>query len=162
MLEVPVYVITGFLESGKTTFIKEVLDSPDFADGEKTLVLLCEEGEEEYDEAQLSRHNIYIEQIDSEEDLAPEKLDILCKSNDGFVISEKDLELRGPGDLMGTRQSGDGGATVLFSGNSKLLEEVSSAVKMLRKDPAQKDTLMLLNQYALSYFTDSGHMIALN
>ena len=63
---------------------------------------------------------------------------------------------------MGTRQSGDGGATVLFSGNSKLLEEVSSAVKMLRKDPAQKDTLMLLNQYALSYFTDSGHMIALN
>ncbi len=91
-----------------------------------------------------------------------EKLDILCKSNDGFVISEKDLELRGPGDLMGTRQSGDGGATVLFSGNSKLLEEVTSAVKMLRKDPAQKDMLMLLNQYALSYFTDSGHMIALN
>ena len=44
MLEVPVYVITGFLESGKTTFIREVLDSPDFADGEKTLVLLCEEG----------------------------------------------------------------------------------------------------------------------
>ena len=77
MLEVPVYVITGFLESGKTTFIREVLDSPDFADGEKTLVLLCEEGEEEYDEKQLSRHNIYIEQIDSEEDLAPEKLALL-------------------------------------------------------------------------------------
>ena len=45
MLEVPVYVITGFLESGKTTFIREVLASPDFADGEKTLLLLCEEGE---------------------------------------------------------------------------------------------------------------------
>ena len=77
MLEVPVYVITGFLESGKTTFIKEVLDSPDFADGEKTLLLLCEEGEEEYDEKQLSRHNIYIERIESEEDLAPEKQEIL-------------------------------------------------------------------------------------
>ena len=91
-----------------------------------------------------------------------EKLDILCKSNDGFVISEKDLELRGPGDLMGTRQSGDGETAFLLSGNSKLLEEVSSAVKKLRNDPAQKDTLMLLNQYAASYFTDSGHMIALN
>ena len=71
MLEVPVYVITGFLESGKTSFIRDVLQSPDFADGEKTLVLLCEEGEEEYDEHQLSRHNIYVERIGQEEDLAP-------------------------------------------------------------------------------------------
>ncbi len=81
MLEVPVYVITGFLESGKTTFIREVLDSPDFADGEKTLVLLCEEGEEEYDEAQLARHNIYVVPIESEEDLSPEKLDVLHKKH---------------------------------------------------------------------------------
>ncbi len=81
MLEVPVYVITGFLESGKTTFIREVLESPDFADGEKTLVLLCEEGEEEYDEAQLSRHNIYIERIGKEEDLEPQMLDVLHKKH---------------------------------------------------------------------------------
>ncbi len=81
MLEVPVYVITGFLESGKTTFIREVLESPDFADGEKTLVLLCEEGEEEYDEKQLNRHNIYIEQIDEEGDLAPEKLEVLHRKH---------------------------------------------------------------------------------
>ena len=66
MLEVPVYVITGFLESGKTSFIRDVLQSPDFADGEKTLVLLSEEGEEEYDEHQLSRHNIYVERIGQE------------------------------------------------------------------------------------------------
>lgn len=91
-----------------------------------------------------------------------EKLDILCKSNDGFIISEKDLELRGPGDLMGTRQSGDGGTSVLFSANSKMLEEVSSALKILRNDPAQKDTLQILNQYAADYFADNGHMIALN
>ena len=79
MLEVPVYVITGFLESGKTSFIRDVLQSPDFADGEKTLVLLCEEGEEEYDEHQLSRHNIYVERIGQEEDLAPSKLELLQK-----------------------------------------------------------------------------------
>ncbi len=79
MLEVPVYVITGFLESGKTSFIRDVLSSPDFADGEKTLVLLCEEGEEEYNEGELSRHNIYIEHVEKEEDLQPAKLDILQK-----------------------------------------------------------------------------------
>lgn len=69
MLEVPVYMITGFLESGKTTFIQEVLASPDFADGEKTLLLLCEEGEVEYDEKEYSRHNIEIMTVENEEDL---------------------------------------------------------------------------------------------
>ena len=81
MLEVPVYVITGFLESGKTTFIREVLSSPDFADGEKTLLLLCEEGEEEYDEADYLRHNIEIETIGNEEDLNPDYLDTLQKKH---------------------------------------------------------------------------------
>ena len=75
MLEVPVYLITGFLESGKTTFIREVLSSPDFADGVKTLLVLCEEGIEEYDEKDYARHNIDIISIEKEEDLTPEFLD---------------------------------------------------------------------------------------
>lgn len=79
MLEVPVYLITGFLESGKTSFIKDVLASPDFADGEKTLLLLCEEGEEEYDEKEYSRHNIEISTVEHEEDLTLEYLESLQK-----------------------------------------------------------------------------------
>lgn len=97
MLEVPVYVITGFLESGKTTFIKEVLTSPDFADGEKTLLLLCEEGEEEYDERELNRHNIYLEQIDEEKDLAPENLELLQKKHKPKRVF---VELNGTWDSM--------------------------------------------------------------
>ena len=67
MLEVPVYVITGFLEGGKTTFIREVLASPDFADGEKTILICCEEGEEEYDVKEMNRHNIEIETVEEEQ-----------------------------------------------------------------------------------------------
>ena len=37
---------------------------------------------------------------------AHQRLDIMCKSTDGFEIAEKDLEIRGPGELIGTRQSG--------------------------------------------------------
>ena len=37
---------------------------------------------------------------------AKQRIDIMCSTNDGFVIAEKDLELRGPGDIEGTRQSG--------------------------------------------------------
>ena len=75
MLEVPVYLITGVLESGKTNFIKDVLSSPDFADGSRTLLLLCEEGIEEYDEKELNRHNIEIITVDQEEDLNPRFLE---------------------------------------------------------------------------------------
>ena len=47
-MEIPVYLFTGFLESGKTTFIQETLEDSGFNMGERTLLLLCEEGEEEY------------------------------------------------------------------------------------------------------------------
>ena len=52
-MEVPVYLVNGFLESGKTLFIDDALKSEDFADGDKTLLIACEEGMEEYDEKQL-------------------------------------------------------------------------------------------------------------
>ena len=47
--ETPVYLFLGFLESGKTKFIQETLEDPRFMTGEKTLLLVCEEGEEEYE-----------------------------------------------------------------------------------------------------------------
>ena len=80
MLEVPVYLITGFLESGKTSFIRDVLSSPDFADGQKTLLIQCEEGEEEYDEKEFSRHNIEILLVENEADLTPAFLERCHKS----------------------------------------------------------------------------------
>ncbi|MGN1398937.1 MAG: GTP-binding protein [Erysipelotrichaceae bacterium] len=48
--EIPVYVFTGFLESGKSTFIIENLKNPGFSSGERTLVLICEDGEVQYDD----------------------------------------------------------------------------------------------------------------
>ena len=42
----PVFLFTGFLDSGKTTFIQSMLEDPGFNEGQRTLVLLCEEGEE--------------------------------------------------------------------------------------------------------------------
>ena len=47
--ETPVYLFLGFLESGKTKFIQETLEDPRFSSGEKTLLLVTEEGDEEYE-----------------------------------------------------------------------------------------------------------------
>ncbi len=52
--ETPVYLFLGFLESGKTKFIQETLGDPRFSSGEKTLLLVTEEGEEEYDESRFA------------------------------------------------------------------------------------------------------------
>lgn len=64
----PVYIINGFLESGKTEFITYTLDQPYFQIKGKTLLLVCEEGEVEYEEALLKRSRTEIEVIDEEAD----------------------------------------------------------------------------------------------
>lgn len=68
---IPVYVFTGFLESGKTQFIKEIIADPDFTENERTALLLCEEGIEEYDEREMMRYGTAIVPIESPERLTP-------------------------------------------------------------------------------------------
>ena len=72
--EIPVYLFTGFLDSGKTSFIQETLEDPSFDEGKKTLVLVCEEGEREYDSTKYPSRNYYIETVEDEEDLNPRYL----------------------------------------------------------------------------------------
>ncbi len=72
--EMPVYVFTGFLEAGKTSFIQQTLEDQRFHNGERTLVLLCEEGEEELDLTKPGLSNIFIETIENESDLTPKVL----------------------------------------------------------------------------------------
>lgn len=73
-MKVPLYVITGFLESGKTSFIKEMLEDPNFTENEKSLLLVCEEGEEEYDPAMLEKYHTVMVSISNEEELTSELL----------------------------------------------------------------------------------------
>lgn len=70
--EIPVYLFTGFLDSGKTTFIQETLEEPDFNGGEKTLVVLCEEGEIELEPARFACDDVNIVTVEDEEELNPE------------------------------------------------------------------------------------------
>ena len=70
----PVYIINGFLESGKTEFIVYTLAQPYFQLKGKTLLVLCEEGEIEYDEKLLKDSNTVLELIEEEEDFTPSAL----------------------------------------------------------------------------------------
>ena len=72
--EVMVYLMTGFLDSGKSQFLKFTLEQDYFQIDGTTLLLLCEEGEEEYDPEKLKQYDVVIETIDSQEELTEEFL----------------------------------------------------------------------------------------
>ena len=74
-----VYMITGFLESGKSEFITYTLEQPYFKIKGKTLLVLCEEGEIEYSEELLKASNTVVEVIEDEADFCPEHLSELDK-----------------------------------------------------------------------------------
>jgi len=66
-----------------------------------------------------------------------ERMNVITKSNDGFVISEKDLELRGSGEFFGTKQHGIPEFKIanLFTDIDMLKEVQGLAIKILQKDP---------------------------
>ncbi len=76
-VEVPVYLFLGFLDAGKTRFIQETLEDRRFNAGERTLVLVCEEGEEELVPSRFSGKNVYQHVIDDASELSPEFLEKL-------------------------------------------------------------------------------------
>ncbi len=80
-LQIPMYVFAGFLEAGKTKAIQETMEDPRFNDGERTLILLCEEGIEEYDISRFPGKNVFIENVENEEDLTPDFLKKLYKKH---------------------------------------------------------------------------------
>lgn len=75
--DLPVYLFTGFLEAGKTKFIQETLEDERFHKGERTLLLLCEEGEEVYEPDKFCAGNVFVRNIDEESDLTVEHLKAL-------------------------------------------------------------------------------------
>ena len=66
MQQIPVYAFTGFLDSGKTKFIQETLEDERFNAGERTLLLIFEEGEAEYDISTYPHKNVYLEVLDQQ------------------------------------------------------------------------------------------------
>ena len=87
--EIPVYLFVGFLESGKTKFIQETFEDPNFDSGDKTLLLVCEEGEEEYNEKKFAFPGVTLYNLEDKAELNPQNLAKLGKEADaGRVVIE--------------------------------------------------------------------------
>lgn len=92
--EIPVYLFTGFLEAGKTKFIQETFEDPRFNNGENTLLLVCEEGVEEYDPSRFKGDmgSFHAVNIDLPEELTA---DHLSKLQDKYDIDRVVVEYNG-------------------------------------------------------------------
>ena len=89
---IPVYLFTGFLEGGKTHIIQESMSDERFNTGEKTLIIMCEEGIEELDVSLFSGRNVYLASIEDEDELSEERL-IECMG--GHKIDRVIIEYNG-------------------------------------------------------------------
>lgn len=97
-MPIPVYAFTGFLDAGKTKFIQETLEDERFNDGTRTLLLVMEEGETEYDPSTYPHKCVYLETIEDLDALTSDDLEILlAKHHAKRVVAE----------LNGMRLAGD-------------------------------------------------------
>lgn len=77
MEEIPIYLFTGFMDSGKTTLIKETLLENGFAEQGKSLIICCEDGDIAYDEEELAKVNTNLVMVEKEEDFTGDHLNKL-------------------------------------------------------------------------------------
>lgn len=86
MAEVPIYLFTGFLESGKTKFIQETLEDNRFNQGQNVLLLVCEDGEEEYDFSKFPNDHVFKEEFEDSDQITQEYLLSLEKRYNPDVV----------------------------------------------------------------------------
>lgn len=80
--KIPVFLINGFLEAGKTQFLQFTMSQEYFQTEGKTLLIVCEEGDTEYDEALLKKTRTSVVYIEDVEEMTPERLTELELLND--------------------------------------------------------------------------------
>ncbi len=90
------------------------------------------------------------------------RLKYLCSTNDGFKIAQKDMELRGPGELFGTRQSGTLTAGIgALAGDAQMLKLTHDEARFLMADPEEPDARAVI-VLAKERFADKLRDVAVN
>lgn len=171
---VPVYMINGFLDSGKTEFIRYTLSQPYFQSRSTTLLIVCEEGEIEYEDELLKSSRTVMEVIDEEEEFTSRKLiELEKKHRPSRIIIEyngmwnvKNMKLPWHWKVEQQITCIDGSTFATYFANMKsLLAEMlrkSELIIMNRCDnivseiPSYKRNIKAVNQNAEIIFEDAN------
>ena len=92
---------------------------------------------------------------------ANERLNLLVQTTDGFVIAQKDMDYRGPGELLGYRQSGSLGGMSALMGDVFLLQQTHDEAKRLMENPKSQETELVI-KLAQQWFDDKMSDVGIN
>ena len=159
MVQIPVYVFTGFLDSGKSKFIQETLEDPRFNAGERTLLLVFEEGEEEYDFSVYPHQNVFLEILD-QETVTTKQLQALAKKHKAErVVAELngmqlvgDLYMRFPEDWAVAQE-------VMFADSTTFMA-YNANMRNLMMDKLTGAQMVVFNRLAPGSDTMPFHKVA--
>ena len=159
MQQIPVYVFTGFLDAGKTKFIQETLEDPRFNAGERTLLLIFEEGEEEYDFSAYPHQNVFLEILD-QQTVTTKQLQALAKKHKvQRVVAELngmqlvgDLYMRFPEDWVVAQE-------VMFADSTTFMA-YNANMRNLMMDKLTGAQMVVFNRLAPGADTMPFHKVA--
>ena len=149
---VPVYLITGFLESGKTTLATSILENERYTNGGKVLILCCEEGETEYDEKKLQENRCTLVNLEEPEELNSERLAQLEKEiRPSCVIVEYN-------NMWGIEKLGElrlpvawDWAQIVTAADGTTFENYMTNMRKLLTDPMKEADLIIINRCGESF-----------
>lgn len=124
-------MFTGFLDSGKTSFIRQTMDEGQFRDGRTTLMIVCEEGEETVDVMRLDSNKFIVRKVEDEDDISEELFEgydrelgpdrVIIESNGMWDINELFDALPGHWEIAEVITPVDSGTFEMYLNNMKMM-----------------------------------------
>ena len=156
---IPIYLFLGFLESGKTKFIQETLEDKRFNKGEKTLVLICEEGVEEFDVSRMPKKNIVFHTIDDKEEFTEENFTKILRESgaERVVVEFNGMWLME--DFFGAMPEDTTLAQIMFFADASTFMNYNSNMRSLVVDKLNVTEMTVFNRFDESYDPNEFHKI---
>ena len=156
---IPIYLFLGFLESGKTKFIQETLEDRRFNKGEKTLLLICEEGIEEYDVSRMPKKNIIIHVIDNKEDFTMENFTKILEDSGAERIVVEYNGMWTMDDFFKAMPDETTVAQVMCFVDATTFMNYNSNMRSLVVDKFNSTEMVVFNRFEKSYDPNDFHKI---
>jgi len=157
---IPIYLFLGFLESGKTKFIQETLEDKRFNKGEKTLLLICEEGIEEYDLSRMpKKNNVITHVIDDKSEFTMENFTKLLKDSgaERIVLEYNGMWLMD--DLFKAMPDDTTIAQVMYFVDTTTFNNYNANMRSLVVDKLNNAEMVIFNRFDEKYDPQEFHKI---
>lgn len=156
---IPIYLFLGFLESGKTKFIQETLEDKRFNKGEKTLVLICEEGIEEFEISKMPKKNIEFHVVEDKSELTEANLNAIVEKVKPERIVVEYNGMWNVNDFFDAMPEGSTIAQVMMFAEATTFMNYNANMRSLVVDKLNIAEMVVFNRFDRAYDPNEFHKI---